>query len=146
MSCWERLRCLNLYSLERRREQYLISYVYKIVQKFVPNLTDERFKIKTSLSVRGDRICKIPAINHRATARVRTLAEFSFAFQGPKLYNSLPPEVRNFDGSLDAFKHKLNKYLSTIPDQPCTPGYHQSVVSNSIIAQLSQMRAEGVFL
>ena len=146
LSYWERLTSLKLYSLERRRERYQILYIYKIIQKLVPNLSDERFKITTIMSVRGNRDCKIPAINNRATARVRTLTEHSFAIQGPKLFNSLSPEIRNFDGSFDVFKRKLDRFLCTIPDQPCIPGYHQSVVNNSIITQLAQMRAEGVFV
>ena len=38
MDYWTRLRELNLYSLQRRRERYIIIYVWKIIQGLVPNL------------------------------------------------------------------------------------------------------------
>ena len=38
LSYWERLEKLNLYSLERRRERYVILYIWKSWYNFVPNL------------------------------------------------------------------------------------------------------------
>ena len=146
MSYWERLKHLKLYSLERRRERYIILYTYKIVQGIVPNLSDDCFKIKTMLSVRGSRVCKIPPLSTSAPSRIKTMSENSFAIHGPKLFNTLPAEIRNFDGSLVNFKSKLDRFLHTVPDQPSIPGYYQSAASNSIIGQLAQMRASGVFV
>ena len=96
LSYWERLKFLNLYSLERRRERYIILYTFKIILGLVPNFTDERFKIKTQLSVRGDRVCRVPAIINCATTKTKTLVENSFAVQAPKLLNSLTAEIRIF--------------------------------------------------
>ena len=46
---------------------------------------------------------------------------------GPRLFNSLPPELRELDDTVDpekshvdAFKEELDKYLATIPDNPGT--------------------------
>ena len=146
LSYWERLEYLNLYSLERRRERYIILYTYKIIENMVPNFRDERFTIKTYTSVRGNRLCRVPAISRASRAKIRNLVEHSFAVQGPKLFNCLPVEMRNFQGSLLAFKSRLDKLLGQVIDKPCTPGYHQPAVSNSIIAQLAQMRADGMYL
>ena len=146
LSYWERLKHLNLYSLERRRERYIILYTFKIIQGIVPNYTSERFKIYTRLSVRGDKICRIPAISTHASARNKNLVEKSLPVQGPKLFNCLPVQLRNFDGSFEVFKTRLDKFLNDIPDKPCITGYHQSAVSNSILAQLAQMRAGGIFI
>ena len=40
LSYSKRLETLKLYSLQRRRERYSIIYVRKIVERFVPNLSD----------------------------------------------------------------------------------------------------------
>ena len=44
---WERLKRLSLYSLQRRRERYLIIYVWKIIRGLSPNFLREDLKIKT---------------------------------------------------------------------------------------------------
>ena len=51
-----------------------------------------------------------------------------------------------FQGSFLTFKRKLDKFLNQVCDKPCTPGYHQPATSNTLIAQLAQMRADGTFL
>ena len=96
--------------------------------------------------MRGDRLFRVPAISISSTAKVRNMIEHSFAIQGPKLFNALPPELRNFQGAVDSFKSKLDKMLRRIYDKPCLPGYFQSSCSNSIIMQMQQMRADGIFL
>ena len=146
LTYWERLVHLKLYSLERLRERYIILYLYKIINNLVPNLSDERFAIKTYDSVRGNRLCRIPPISRASTAKVRNMVENSFSIRAPMLFNSLSPELRNFQGSFPAFKAKLDRFLGRVTDRPCTSGYHQPAVSNSIVAQLAQMRADGIFL
>ena len=47
LNYWQRLDHLKLYSLERRRERYLVLYIYKIINKLVPNLRDTRFSINS---------------------------------------------------------------------------------------------------
>ena len=37
MSSEERLKHLNLYSIQRRRDRYQIIYLWKIIEKIVPN-------------------------------------------------------------------------------------------------------------
>ena len=83
---------------------------------------------------------------HRASARIVTLRESSFAVAGPKLFNALPLNLRNYSGSLDSFKSKLDKFLGGVPDKPALPNYPQSAASNSIIDQLAQLRVEGVII
>ena len=146
LTYWDRLSYLKLFSVERRRERYITLYVYKIIQNMVPNFNDQRFAIKTYLSVRGDRLCRIPAISRSSKNKVKTMVENSFAVQGPKLFNCLPAELRNIQGSLMAFKVKFDQFLNKLNDKPCTPGYHQPATSNSIIAQLAQRRADGNFV
>ena len=143
LTYWDRLKHLNLYSLERRRERYILLYTFKIVRGLVPNLVDNRFSIKVHQSVSGSRLCRIPAISRASKAKTRSMVEYSFAIQGPRLFNCLPAELRNFQGSFLAFKGKLDKLLNEVYDKPCSPGYHQSATSNSIIHQNAKMRAVG---
>ena len=140
---WERLKILNMFSLERRRERYLIVYTFKILSNISPNFVCDRFKVKASISDRRGRTCIIPPLNTRSPAAISSLIEQSFPVGGPRLFNAMPADLRNFDGSLEAFKIKLDKYLQKIPDQPCLAGYQQSAASNSIICQLAAMRAAG---
>ena len=116
------------------------------MNNLVPNLRDDRFAIMPRYSTRGDRLCRIPSISRSSSAKIRSIIEHSFAVNGVKLFNSFPPNLRNFQGKFETFKLKLDKVLSQIYDKPCTPGYHQSAASNSIVAQLAQMRADGIFL
>ena len=38
LNYWERLHELKLYSLQRRRERYMIIYIWEITQHMVPNI------------------------------------------------------------------------------------------------------------
>ena len=38
LNYWERLRKLKLYSLQKRRERYIILYIWKVTQHMVPNI------------------------------------------------------------------------------------------------------------
>ena len=59
-------------------------------------------------SQRRGRCCKVPSLNNKASALVRTQKEHSFSVFGPKLFNMMPKNIRDFDGSLDSFKKKLD--------------------------------------
>ena len=116
-----------------------------MINGLVPNYVNDRFAIKTYLSVRGDRLCRVPAISCASTARVRNKVENSLAILGPKLFNSIPAELRNFEGSFQAFKTRLDKLLQRVWDKPCLPDYYQCASSNSLITQFAQMRAAGIY-
>ena len=146
LNYWERLKKLNLYSLERRRERYQIIYVFKIISGVVPNFTNERFKLRPTLSARRGCECLVPPINTGSTARFKTLTDNSFAIRGPRLFNILPRKLRDCGGSVDQFKAWLDCFLPKVRDQPRMPGYFQSSTSNSLIDQVSQMKREGLLL
>ena len=139
---WQRLQHLKLYSLERRRERYMVIYVWKIIQTIVPNFNDEAINIQTRWNDRRGLTCRIPNVNRLASTRLQTLKENSFMINGPKLFNIMPREVRDFDGTLIAFKNKLDMFLMTIPDKPALPHYAQSSAGNSLLEQIAQQRAE----
>ena len=48
----------------------------------------------------------------------------SITFNGLKLFNILPKEIRNMsDCTLSQFKTHLDKFLTTVADEPQIPGY-----------------------
>ena len=81
-------------------------------------------------SERRGRSCRLPAVNQRVPTR--TLLEHSFAVKGAKVFNSLPKEIRGYDGSLNGFKARIDTYLVSIPDRPYLPHYYLNVLSNSL--------------
>lgn len=139
---WERLRALKLYSLERRRERYHILYIYKIKIGQVSNSVNIQFYHQGRLG----NLCHIEGIHHGATTRVKTLKWNSFSLKASRLFNALPRNLRDCNNvSIDTFKHKLDQFLETVPDEPKLPQYHLRASSNSIVDQLVQMRADGIF-
>ncbi|KAK3857734.1 hypothetical protein Pcinc_036032 [Petrolisthes cinctipes] len=95
--------------------------------------------------VRRGRLCHIERIYPRANARIKTLKENAFSVRAPLIFNALPRYLRESTEHLDGFKNQLDKFLRTIPDQPKLPHYHLSAASNSIIDQLAQRRADGLY-
>ena len=146
---WERLKALQLYSLERRRERYLIIYTWKMINTIVPNIKGKNEIRTRRYSERLGLMCEIPKLNHQAMERIKSFKESSLIVRGPRLFNSLPPELRICLGNLEAFKSKLDKFLMTVPDQPPLPGreYNQfpgseynQLSKNSLIVRLSSQQ------
>ena len=60
MSYEERLKHMNLYSIQRMRDRYQIIYLWKIIEKFVPNLSAP---VTCTYSVRRGRSCAVLHVN-----------------------------------------------------------------------------------
>ena len=140
LNYWDRLSILGMYSLERRRERYIIIYVWRIINQMSPNL-EGRDRITMYRSGRRGLLCRVPSFGTTARSRFATIREASFAINGPRLFNSIPAELRDYTGSVDSFKRQLDIFLSSVIDKPPLPGYHQPAVSNSIVEQLRVVRA-----
>ena len=84
--------------------------------------------------------CHIPSRVKNSAIRIDTMRENSLPIRGPNLFNILPPEVNSYTGELEGFKNKLDKFLSTIPDQPSLPQYHQPSGRNGLITQVRYLR------
>ena len=114
-------------SQERRMQRYKIIYVWKILEGKVPN---RKGQLCTTLT--------------KCTQKIHTLFENSFQVVGPKLFNSLPANIRNKSKcSIDDFKFVLDQFLSKIPDEPKLPGYipaasnqYSGQPSNCLIEQI----------
>ena len=117
-----RLKQLGIYSLERRRERYMILYIYKIIIGLVHN---PGFEVQFQERFNS---YYIPPIRQPHAPRwVCRARESSFFFVGPRLYNSLPTHLRLLEDEphpsqkqVNAFKKRLDKYLTDIPDVPGT--------------------------
>ena len=98
---WSRLKKLDLTSVERRSEHYKIFYIWKIIRGIVPNFG---IKLSAPNPMFGTLVLLPPFKTSRGRASTRTLKEASLAIEGPKLFNSLPRELRDWAGSKDTFK------------------------------------------
>ena len=133
LSYWEQLKALNLYSLEHRRERNQVLYTWKIMEGHVPNF--ESTPIVVIENNRRGRSCLPPPLLSSAPERIKNIRFASLPHKGPRLFNSLPLEVRNLKGvTVDEFKSALDRHLKYIPDQPLIPTYiqYRQCKSNSI--------------
>ncbi|KAG0729802.1 hypothetical protein GWK47_029616 [Chionoecetes opilio] len=136
MDYWERLRHLRLYSLQRRRERYLVIYVWKTLETLVPDVG-----LQVNHHPRKGRLCYIRR-TQATTQRVATVVHNSFTRNGARLFNAVPKAIRELTGvSTDSFKHQLDKWLASVPDEPPTPGY-PSTGSNSLACHHTTREAE----
>ena len=119
VSYQERLSNLKIYSVQCRRERYIIIYVWKILENLVPNLVKP---LQFYVSDRRGRLC---SVSHVRLGHTGTLAYSSFRWKGIKLFNSLPMHIRNITAyPALVFKKQLDLHLSPILDCPCTPNFN----------------------
>ena len=126
MSYWQKLKQLKLYSQERRRERYTIIYIWRMLEGQVPciNSLDGGANVKSIWHIKRGRECQIPCINHHSPRNIQALKHATLPVRGQQLFNTLPRDIRNMTGcKVDMFKRRLDKYLSTIPDEPQVLGY-----------------------
>lgn len=74
--------------------------------------------IKQVSQQRLGRLCFVKARNPRAPTALQTIRHNFITTHGPILFHYLPKEVRNT--TVLTFKTKLDKLISTIPDEPVT--------------------------
>ena len=130
LNYWQRLENLRLYSLERRRERYIILYVYKILEGIAPNGP----KIQSYTNARRGRLVHIDDFKSLPNKKVQKLRDSRFAVRAARLFNCLPVGVRNASGlSVDKFKKMVDTWLAEIPDQPQSAGYRNERGSNSLL-------------
>ena len=129
----ERLRILKLYSLERRRERFLIINAWQQIEGKKENV------LKLETGKVGRRRCLKPSIiPTNINDKYRTIIQNSTARQMERLFNALPYEIQNITNvETDTFKKHLDDWLRTIPDTPKIDSYGASVpaASNSIVDQ-----------
>ena len=101
-------------SQQRRYERYRIIYTWKVLEGLVPNCG---IKQAHSSQDRQGRKFEVPPL--MGIHSVKTQRDHSLQVHGPKLFNILPPKIRNITKcGVDDFKEKLDSFLTNIPDQP----------------------------
>ena len=130
---WEKLRMLRLNSQERRRERYMVIFIWKVSQGLVSGY-DISF---TSRSSRTGRKAVPVTISSTCPASVSRAKAGSLAVKGVQLFNILPAHIRNSEhGDVLMLKNHLDLYLKDIPDQPTMPGLTRGAETNSLLHQV----------
>ena len=124
---WERLQKLDLLSLQRRRERYILIHTWKMMNGLAPNDISMQFKESSRHGIKAT----VPAFNKKAQCSISTLYENSFGVKAAKLWNLLPKEVNTIQ-VLETFKSSLAKFLKGFPDTPPTKGY-TAITNNSLL-------------
>ena len=142
-SYWERLKLLNIYSMERRRDRYMILYTVKALTGLVPN---PGFEMKRNERT-GPHLV-VPMSKTSGGIVTEKMKDRSILVQGSKLFNNLPKDLRCMYESLtiEAFKRNLDVFLSTIPDQPTAAGLVRLAASNSLIDQITATQENNIGL
>ena len=141
----ERLRKLKMYSLERRRERYMIIYGWQQLEGLKENVlrlyagersADERKRYRTMI------VSKIPNYaNGKRLSRVEKRQIYnSPANKTQRLFNCIPGKIRNLTKvTTDTFKRHLDEWLKTVPDQPRGGSYSGRVAAESNSIQHQQV-------
>ena len=144
LNYWEKLKELNIYSLERRRERYRIIYTWCILEGIVPNFnyTQGKGGIYSYINQRLGRKCHLKSFNHGH----KTIWKDSLSEEGPRLFNSLPKYLRNIcNCSKDTFKKELDHFLQSLPDEPLLPNlYHLRRADSNKITEMIKHRTQRV--
>ena len=130
---WDKLQFLKLYSQERRRERYLIIFIWKISQDLVLG-----YNVPFTFNSRTGRWA-VPAstVCSRVPVTIRKAKENSLRVKGCMLFNLLQAVLRNANHrDTIMFKNNLDHFLSTIPDQPTVPGLARAPETNSLQHQI----------
>ena len=111
----------------------------------VPNIDGTMgHKIKTRKHPRHGIQCVVQYPTNRN--RAQYLQENAITVFGPRLYNSLPKYLRDIKSvKTEKFNIELDKFLELIPDEPKMPNYVTASGSNSILDQLTHLRAQGIY-
>ena len=131
MHYWDILKSLQIQSLQRKkRERYQIIYIWKILEKLVPNIENQMIERNSS---RRGRYCFQNTIKRSPYQNLRCS---SLTINGAKFFICIPKKIRNMkDCPKENFKNALDKYLKLIPDEPQIPGYTAERRTNSNIEQ-----------
>ena len=137
---WERLKKLNLYSMQRRRERYSIIMMWKMANNEAPNNIGVKFYQNSRLGKRAE----IPTCPTTTQTSVASKYHESFGCRAARLWNSLPKDINTAE-DLPVFKYRLGKWLATLPDRPPVSGYSRQN-NNSILDWIQVASREGEVL
>ena len=119
LNYWERLKALNLFSLQRRRDRYILVCMWKILHGKMPN-PNISFRQPSRLGIKAN----LPSLSLNVSGFVanQSVYDSSFAVIGPKLWNALPSSLTMMESAYK-FKSQLTRMLYLLDDMPPTVGY-----------------------
>ena len=133
----ERLVKLRMYSQERRRDRYMVIFVWKIAMGLVDGYSLEF----SGEGTRRGRQCTVAEIVRNSPASVRRARENSLSVKGARLFNLLPADLRNVTSdNVRHFKNKLDCLLREVPDQPTIAEEGRAAETNCLLHQLPLAR------
>ncbi len=132
---WERLESLKLYSLQRRRERFIILHCWKIYLGLAPNDVGLTFFHHIRFGLQ----CKRRPLRSKR-AKIRSIRHNFFSDVAPRLFNILPSSIKQ-KPNLATFKAALDQLLSKVPDHPPIAGY-PCINHNSLTELASYLREE----
>ena len=122
LNYWDKLSEFKISAQERRRDRYMPIFLWKISQGLVKGYSVEF----TSDKGRRGRVALPHSVVQSSLAMVRRARECTLGVKGTKMFNLLPPSIRNINSSnVDVFKQSLDEFLSRVPDQPTAAGEQQ---------------------
>ena len=137
LSYWERLKKLNLYSMQRRRERYSIIMIWKMANGEAPINIGMKFYDSGRLGIKAER----PTSPTTTQVSVATKYHNSFGCRATRLWNTLPSDVNKAE-NLPTFKVLLGKWLARFPDRPPVVGYTRQN-DNSVLDWVRIVSREG---
>ena len=104
----ELVKTLNLFNVKQRRDYFMALFMFRSIHGLVPNY------ISNEITMSMDVIERVSRIFNRNDLYVPTIvkkcARNTFAYTGPKLWNSLSNELKECT-NIDAFKVEARKYF-----------------------------------
>ena len=132
----ERLKKLDMYSLERRRDRYYIIYGWQQLEGIQENILNlKQSWIGTSRRIVSRRI------PYQVDGRRLKRADITKIHNCParrieRVFNSIPPKLRNLTGTkTETFKRHLDNWLKEVPDLPRIGKYSRWVAAESNMIQ-----------
>ena len=130
---WERLHKLQLMSLQRRRERFIIINMWKIFNGVSPNDLNLQKHVSQRRGIRAI----VPPLSKTASTHAQSLYDHSFAVVGPRLWNTLPTKITTIT-SKTSFKTALSKHIAQIPDHPPVDG----IASDNSLLDMNRRKME----
>ena len=133
LNYWDKLRKFKILSQERRRDRYMIIFIWKLSQGLVKGYSVDF----TSVVGRRGRTALPNEVIQSSSSSVKKARESSMGVKGAKMFNLLPSSIRNTNSAnVDVFKSALDDFLSRIPDQPTIAGQGRAAESNCLLHQV----------
>ena len=141
---WSALSQFQLLSLQRRRERYMIFYVWKVLEGAAPSLvkSDGTDLMANNWTLRRGRFCTVDTVSTRLSPVLQTIKRNSFTVHGASLFNVLPKYIRDISGcGFEVFKNAVDTFLMNVPDEPHYNGYSSRFrtggeLSNSLLSMV----------